>query len=150
MLPIWCDAPVKAFFPLLSFWTRQFWCLLVLLQLCFTSSTSAKCFPLRTIFMQGNKKKVTQGEIGWIGRMEYRGHAVFGQKLLNTQHSVGRCAWNQPWWMGKCIERVFRKNSLTPSAASHNKASWCTDTGGFLKLPPRGEVCATRGPSSRR
>ena len=30
---------------------------------CFTSSTSAKCFPLRTFFIWGNKKKVAWGEI---------------------------------------------------------------------------------------
>ena len=25
-----------------------------------------------------------------------RGHAIFGQKLLNTQHSVGRCTYKSP------------------------------------------------------
>ena len=39
------------------FWTHRFWCLLVLLPFfCFTSSTSAKCFPLRTFFILGNNK----------------------------------------------------------------------------------------------
>ena len=31
---------------------------------CFTSSTLANHFPLGTFFIQGNKKKVTWGEIG--------------------------------------------------------------------------------------
>ena len=41
-------------------------------------------------------KKVTQGEIRWIGRVGYGGHAILGQKLLNTQHGVGRCAPKSP------------------------------------------------------
>ena len=53
---------------------------------CFTSSTSAKHFPLRTFFIWGNKKKRRSGEIGWIGSMEHRGHTIFGQKLL--EHST--------------------------------------------------------------
>ena len=35
---------------------------------CFTCSTLAKCFPLRALFIQGDKKKITQGE-EWIGRV---------------------------------------------------------------------------------
>ena len=35
--------------------------------------------------------------------------------------------------MGKCIERVFKTNSLKPSAPSYNNASWYTDTDGFLE-----------------
>ena len=65
---------------------------------CFTSSTSAKCLPLRTFCIQGNKqtKKVAQGKIRWIGRLGLETHAGFSQKLLNTQHSVGRCARKSP------------------------------------------------------
>ena len=36
--------------------------------------------------------------------------------------------------MGKRVERVFKKkNSLKPNAASHNNASWYTDTDRFLE-----------------
>ena len=28
--------------------------------------------------------------------LEHEDHAVFGQKLLNTQHGVGRCAHKSP------------------------------------------------------
>ena len=35
--------------------------------------------------------------------------------------------------MGKCVERVFKKNSPKPNAASYNNASWYTDTDGFLE-----------------
>ena len=44
----------------------------------------------------GKQKKVTWDEILWIGSVEHGGHAVFGQKLLNTQHSVGKCARKSP------------------------------------------------------
>ena len=52
------------------------------------------------------------------------GHAIFGQKLLNTQHGVGRWACKSPIIeMGKGVERVFKKNSLKLNSASHNNAS---------------------------
>ena len=38
--------------------------------------------------------------------------------------------------MGKCVEKVFQKNSLKPTAASHSNAFWYTDTGGFLEHSP--------------
>ena len=50
---------------------------------CFTSSTSAKYFPLRTFFHQGKPKKSLgdrDGKIGWMGRMGHGGHDVFDQK----------------------------------------------------------------------
>ena len=62
---------------------------------CFTSFILAKHLLLRTFFIWGNKK-VPWGETEWIRRVGNRGHAVFGQKLLNTHCSVGRCACNSP------------------------------------------------------
>ena len=53
---------------------------------------------------------------------------------------------NHPHEMGKHIEMVFKKNSLTPNAASHNTTSWCTDTDGFLEhSPSRGSLCVLQG-----
>ena len=60
VLSICCNAPIKIFFPplLKSCWTHWFWGLLVLLLFfCFASFSWAKCFPLRTFFIQGNKIK---------------------------------------------------------------------------------------------
>ena len=64
---------------------------------CFTSSTSAKCFLLWTSLIQENKKIVVQGEIQWTGGARgHGGHAIFGQKLLNTQHGMGGCTYKSP------------------------------------------------------
>ena len=65
-----------------SFWTLWFWCLLVLLLL-FHLFHVSKPFPFEDFFHAGNKK-VTWGEIVWTGRMVARGHAGFGQTLLDT------------------------------------------------------------------
>ena len=71
--------------------------------------------------------------------MGHGGHAGFGQKLLNTQHCVGRCAGKSPIIeIGKYVERVFKKNSLKPYVASHTTTSWYTDTDGFLEHSPSG------------
>ena len=83
-----------------SFWTCWFWCLLVLLPfclfVCFTSSKSAKHFPLMTFFHPGKQDNVIQGEIRWIRRVRHGGHAIYCQKLLSTQHSVGRWICKSP------------------------------------------------------
>ena len=80
-----------------SFWTHWFWWLLVLFAVFhFTSSTSAKHFPLRIFFIGQTKENVTWGKIRWLEKGGHRGHAIFGQKLLNTQCHVGRCACKWP------------------------------------------------------
>ena len=49
------------------------------------------------LFSSGEtKKKVAWGGIEWIERVGHGGRAVFGQKLLNTQHCVGRYAHKSP------------------------------------------------------
>ena len=43
--------------------------------------------------------------------------------------------------MGKCIESIFKENSLKPIVISHNSASWYADTDGFLEhSPSRGSL----------
>ena len=74
----------------------------------FVSPFSGKCFPLRTFFIRGNKKKVTWGKIGWIGRVGQRGHVIFGQKLLNTQ--CGQVLIYHPLWNGQMCWKNLLKN----------------------------------------
>ena len=110
ILTIWCNTPIKAFFSTAqnSFWTRQFWCLLVLLPFfCFTSSTLGKMFPFEDFFHLGKQQK-SHSKIGWIGRVGHKGHAISGQKLLSTQGGVGRCTGKPPSWKGKMCW-VFKK-----------------------------------------
>ena len=61
---------------------------------------------------------------------------MFGQKLLNIQHGVGRCAHKSlimRWANASSLKKI---NSVKPNAASHNNASWCTDTDGVLGARP--------------
>ena len=53
---------------------------------------------------------------------------------------------NHPHEMGKHIEMVFKKNSLTPNAASHNTTSWCTDTDGLPEHSPSRVSLYYKGP----
>ena len=115
---------------------------------CFSSCTSAKCFPLRTFFIQGNKQKVSWDEIGWIVRVEHGGHAVFGQKLLNTQCGVGRYACKSPIMRWANTLSLQKKKKFTE--ASHNNASWYIDTDGFLEHPPRGGSLYYKGPALQK
>ena len=52
--------------------------------------------------------------------------------------------------MDKHTERVFKKHSLKPNAASHNNASWYTDTDGFLEQSPHGGSLYYKGPALQK
>ena len=67
-------------------------------------------------------------------------HAIFGQKLLNTRCGVGRCTCKSPTMKWGNTLNVIKENSLKLKAASHNNASWHTDTGGFLELTQLGSL----------
>ena len=109
--------------------SKQFLNLLILMPFStsavfyFTSSTPTKCFPLRTFFIQGNKKKCHSCEIGWIGRVGHGDHAGFGQKLLNTQFVEGRCTSKSLIMKWANTLKESSKNSLKPNASSHNNTS---------------------------
>ena len=82
--------------------------------------------------------------------LEHEDHAVFGQKLLNTQHGVGRCARKSPIMKWANSLKVFEKTSLKLNAASHNNTSWYTDTDGFLEHSPSRESLYYRGPTLQK
>ena len=92
---------------------------------CFTSSTSAKHFTWRTFSSSETKKKVALGEIRRIVRVGNRGHAIFGQTLLNGQRGVGNCAgkapvmkWTTGWKESSKKLHLNRMQPLTATAAN--------------------------------
>ena len=92
-----------------SFWTWRFWCLLVLLPVFISPLPRQQSISPWGVFSSGKtKKNVAQGQKKWIGRVGNRALALFGQKLLNTQHGVGRCALNHPSWNGH-TRWIFKK-----------------------------------------
>ena len=138
----------------LSHCSREFLNTLILMPFsasaifCFTSSTSARLFPLRIFFIQGNKKSLW--EIGWTGRVGHGGCAGFGQKLLNTQRGMGRCSRRSPVVKWANALKVFKKNSLKPNAASRNNCHWYTDTDGVLEHSPSGGSLYYKGPALQK
>ena len=75
---------------------------------CFTSPTLAKCFPLRT-FLSRETQKSHWAEFKRIRRVGHGGHDVFGQKVLNTQHGVGRCTPKSSIMKWVTVLKVFKK-----------------------------------------
>ena len=82
--------------------------------------------------------------------MGHQGHAIFGRKLLNTQHDVGRCARKLPIMKRANALKGSSEKSLKPKAASHNNASWCTDTDGSLEHSPSGGSLCYKGPTFQK
>ena len=96
---------------------------------CFTSFISAKCFPLRTLFIQGNEKKSGPGRDLVNGVVWHRGYAVFGQKMLNPQSDVVRCAHNHPSWNGQtCWKSLQNKFTEAKHGLSQHRqvVQWCS------------------------
>ena len=67
-------------------------------------------FPFEDFFHPGKQKKVTRGEIGWLGRVGLGSHTVFGQKLLNTQCCGAGVRVNHLSWNGKMCWKSLQKN----------------------------------------
>ena len=86
-----------------SLWTHQFWCLLVLLPFFISPLPHQQNVSLGGLFSSR-----------WIRRVGQGFHAVFGQKLLNTQQGAGRCAGKSPI--------VKWTNVLTESLKNFTKA----------------------------
>ena len=80
------------------FWTHPFWCLLVLLPFFVSPLPHWQNISFWGIFSSWETNKIKSCLVWdkWIRRVGHRGHAVFGQKLLNTKCSGGRCAHKLP------------------------------------------------------
>ena len=98
-----------------QFLVHWFWCLLVLLPFCFTSSTSAKRLPLGTFFIWGNKKKSSGWD--WVSREDGAQTMLFLVKncwtlsLVWAGMLINHPSWNrQTRW--RSISTSKKKNSL--------------------------------------
>ena len=102
--------------------------------------------PFEDFFHLGKQEKSHSGRDQVNREGGAWGHAVLGQKLLNTvqcgqvHSSITHCE------MGECVERVFKKNSLKPNTGCHNNVSWYTDTDGFLEHSPSRGSLYYKGP----
>ena len=52
--------------------------------------------------------------------------------------------------MANAVKESSKKNSLRPNAASHNNASWHTDTNVFLEHSPSGGSLYYKGPALQK
>ena len=52
--------------------------------------------------------------------------------------------------MGKHVQKVFQKNPLKPNSASHNNASYYTDTDGILQHSHSGGSLYYQGPTTQK
>ena len=115
---------------------------------CVTLPTSTN-IPLGELFSSGVTNKLARGQDQRNREGGAQDHAVLGQKLLNMQRSVGRCAPQSPIMKWANALRL-QKNSLKPNAASHNNASWCTDTDGSPEHSPSGGSLFYKGPALQK
>ena len=77
-----------------SFWTRQFWCLLVLLPFFVSPLPHQQNTSLWGLFSSGEtKKKVSEGEMGWIGRVGHRRSCHFWSKTAEHSAQCGQLFW---------------------------------------------------------
>ena len=72
--------------------THQFWCFLVLLPFFISPVPHPQNVSFWGLFQAKGKERVAGDKIGWTRRVRHGGHAVFSQKLLNTQSGVDRWA----------------------------------------------------------
>ena len=136
------------FFPLLSLWTRQFWCLLVLLLFFVSLLPHWQNVSPWILFSSGETKTSYSGR-DWVNREGGAWESCrFGQKLMNIQHGVGRSTCKSPIMNGQTW--VFKKIHWSrtqplktiPAGTMIQMGSWNTHL--------ERETCTTRGPPSRR
>ena len=135
-----------------GFWTHWFWCFLVLLLfffvcliVCFTSSTSAKHFPLRTFF-SSEETKHTQKMLLRARSDEWEGQGLgFMLFLVNTCWTLST-QWagvfiNHPSWNGQTRWKSIKKRNHWSQTQPLTTTPYGTDTDGFLEyLPSRGSL----------
>ena len=97
-----------------------------------------KTFPFEDFFHLGKQKQslgVRSGEQGgWgIGVMLILVKNCCTLSTVWASVLVNHPSWSEQPCAHSFFERIFKKNSLKLNTASHNNASWYTDTDGFLE-----------------
>ena len=134
-----------------SFRSHRFWCVFMFLPFFgFTSSTSAKHFPMRTFFILGNKEKSPGRRSGESVGRSMRVMMFLVKNCWTLSEVWAGALINYSAWNGQMLETVFKKNSLKPDAASHNTTSWYTDTDRFLEHSAGGERLYYKGPDLQK
>ena len=73
-----------------SFWTRWFWCFLVLLSFFILPVPHQQNVSLWGLFSSSKTKNTTRGEIRWIERVRHGGHAIFWSKTAEYSARCGQ------------------------------------------------------------
>ena len=129
---------IKTFFPLLETvfelvnFCSSFCAASVFLFHCLHIS---KSLPFED-FSSRETKKSHSGQDQVNGQGEAHGSCWFLSKT--GQHLWAGMPINHPSWNGHMHWKNLQKMSLKWNTASHNNASWYTDTDGFLEHPPSG------------
>ena len=111
---------------------------------CFTSFSSAQCFPLRTFFTQENKRSCSgQGQVNREGGVP--GSCWFGSNCWML--SVDRKSSTMKW--ANTLKEASKEiHWHCTQSLSH--VSWCTDTEGTLEHSPSGRSLYYKGPALQK
>ena len=111
---------------------------------CFTSFTSAQCFPLRTFFTRENKRSCSgQGQVNREGGVP--GSCWFGSNCWML--SVDRKSSTMKW--ANTLKEAS-KEIHWHCTQSLSQVSWCTDTEGTLEHSPSGRSLYYKGPALQK
>ena len=115
------------------FWT-WFWCLLVLLLFFALPLPHWQNVTFEDFFHLGKQKNSRLGPDQVDGGTGHGDHAIFGQKLLNTQHSVSRCAHKTPTMKWANTLKASSKK-FTEAERKHSLSQQCQLVHGYRWVP---------------
>ena len=119
-----------------SFWTCRLWWLLPF----FSPLSNLQNVSLwQLFFIQINRQKHA-----------VLSQAVFCQKLLNTQHRVGKCTGKSSIMKWANVLKESSEEFTNTKCILSQQCQWYPDTEGLLEHSPSGGAYTTRGLLSRR
>ena len=126
-----------------SFWTCRFWCLL-------SVSAHWQNISFWGRFSSRQIRKVAWSEVGWIGRAGDGDLVIWSKTAEKSAQCWQMCSQITHHEMSQWVGRVFKKNSPKLNAASHNNASWYTDTDRILEHSPGWGTLYYNGPALQK